>query len=410
MNIVLVTPFLPVPAMTHAGGQDVWQTLAGLRARGHRLHVIAYERGEAPEQRAALGAVVDSLATVRPAYRWREKMARLVRGGWRQPRQLGQHTHRLVREQIAARCCAEAVDVVHLAWTEMGRYADAVPPGVGALLRTYDAEYVVRPREVRLLRPGPVRWRVARRARRLVRIEARAVVQVDVVVAASAFDQRALGRLVEVDRVRVVAPWFDGADLMSVSPATRQPGRLVYVGALDRAANQAAVRWLLARVWPRIRRDDPDAQLHIVGVHPPRWLLRRAAGDARLHVPGFAADLCAEWAAADVALLPAPVGGGLVTKVALALAAGRPVVTTTGGNMGLAAPPGEALLVADDLAAFAAGVLRLRRDAALWQQLATAGRAMVAPLLDWSAQLDRLELAYDAARHRAKERATWSLP
>jgi glycosyltransferase involved in cell wall biosynthesis len=57
-----------------------------------------------------------------------------------------------------------------------------------------------------------------------------------------------------------------------------------------------------------------------------------------------------------------------------ALAHGLPVVATTCAVEGMFLQDGHDVLVADDADAFAAAVLRLHEDAALWEQLALGGQ------------------------------------
>ena len=395
MNVLIVSPWLPHPAIPHAGGQHLWQVVAGLRARGHRLAVICFGRGEPTSQVGALAARCDSLTVLTPAYTWGHKLDNLRRGGWRHPLQLGRRTQRALRSALPAVCRDHHIDVVHLAWTEMGRYLDAVPSGVGTVLATFDAEYIVRPRELALL---PWGWARIGAARRVIRIEQGAVPRADVVLARSAADRIALARLAPAARIHVVPPWIGLDALLAVPPDAAVPGRCVFVGALDRVANQAAARWLLDRVWPRVQAAHPGAELWIVGAYPPRWLTRRAARDPRINVPGYVPDLAAVWAACDVALCPSLIGGGVVTKVAQAMAAGRPVVTTSHGGEGIAAPA-SALRVADDPGDYAGAVLVLLRDRVVWRQVAGAGRQHVRAAFDWSASLDALEAAYRVTCH-----------
>ena len=395
MEVLIVSPWLPHPGIRHAGGQHLFHTVRALAERGHRLHLLCYGRGESQAEQSALAAHCASLTVLHPAYGWRQKFAGLLRDGWRQPWLLGHRTHHAARAHIRALCTAHPVDVVHLAWTEMGRYLDAVPANVGRVLGTLDVEYRVRPCEV----AGWARIQAGWRAQRLIAIERHAVPRADVVLACSPADRDALAHLGPAEPAHVVAPWFE--PLPTQPSDAIVPGRLTFLGALDRQANRAATRWLLESVWPLVRAADPVATLHIVGANPPDNLRRAAARDPRLTVPGFVPDLAQIWAATDVAVAPSLVGGGLLIKVAQPMSAGRPVVTTSPGNEGVGALPGHAVEVADDAQAFAAAVLRLRRDRAHWARIAAGGRDHVAVALDWATSLDALEAAY----HRAHERA-----
>ena len=396
MRILIVSPWLPHPDIAHGGGQHLYHTIRSLAERDHALHVLCYGRDESEAQVRALAMHCRLLHVVTPSYTWRQKAARLRNGGWRRPWTLGRRTHTEVRALIRDTCREQRIDVVHFAWTEMGRYLDTVPRHVGTVLGTLDVEYLVRPREVRLYHVGR-RWRAALKARRLIRAERCYLNRADVTLACSAADRGHLARLEDASRIRVVRPWMDVAAMRAVGPDGIVPGRLTFMGAMDRVANMAAAHFLVQGVWPRVRAAYPGATLRIVGANPPQSLRRQAEGDPRLTVTGLVPDLAAEWAATDVAVSPSIVGGGLVIKVAQPMAAGRPVVTTTLGNEGIAAPVGVAVEVADDAQSFVAAVLRLLSDRDWWARLAAAGRRHVLAALDWCVSIESLEAAYAAA-------------
>jgi glycosyltransferase involved in cell wall biosynthesis len=273
----------------------------------------------------------------------------------------------------------------------MGRYLDAVPETVATILATQDVEHQVRPREVAWLQPGVERWRVRRRARRLTRVEPRYVRQADAVLAVSAADATALARLRGGDGVYVIPPWLDTAKLRAITPESVVPGRLTFMGALDRVANRAAAHFLLDEVWPRVRAARAGTTLWLVGANPSERLRRRAHDDPRLEVTGWVPDLAAVWAATDVALAPSIVGGGCLLKIIQPMAAGRPVVTTPLGT------PQETAVVADGANAFATAVTALLDDRERWQRLATAGRRYVLREMDWERSMDKLETVYATA-------------
>jgi hypothetical protein len=151
-----------------------------------------------------------------------------------------------MRDRIRAICHANGIDVVHCAWTETGRYLDAVPDGIGTILGTQDVESRVRPRELALYPPGRARWWAGRHARYLITHEPRWVRQAGVTLVCSAADRDHLVALgASPDRVWVVPPWIDGEAMSAISPASIVPGLLVFMGALDRIANVAAARFLI---------------------------------------------------------------------------------------------------------------------------------------------------------------------
>ncbi|MNN73262.1 hypothetical protein D3C81_1893650 [compost metagenome] len=79
-----------------------------------------------------------------------------------------------------------------------------------------------------------------------------------------------------------------------------------------------------------------------------------------------------------VAVAPLRFGAGVKGKVNLSMAHGQPLVATSCAVEGMHLRDGEDVLVADDATAFAAAVVRLYEDEALWSQLSANGLANVA--------------------------------
>ena len=112
------------------------------------------------------------------------------------------------------------------------------------------------------------------------------------------------------------------------------PGRLpdrpraVFTGKLSYHANQAAAQWLLEEIWPLVRREMPAAELTIAGADPPAWL-RETASRQGAKLIANPPDMDDVIRAARVAVAPIVYSVGIQNKVLEAMAAGRPVVTTT---------------------------------------------------------------------------------
>lgn len=400
MKILIVSPWLPHAESLHAGGQSLYQTIRWLANR-HEVHLLCYGRSETPEQIKSTAGMCASIKILYPAHTWPEKFTHFQQGGWRRPWRLGRQTHLEAQAHIHQ----QKVDVVHFAWTEMGRYLDAVPAGVATVLATQDVEARVRPRELDLYPPGRAKRQAAQRAQTLIDIEKRSVPHADVTLACSAHDQDYFLRWLDKERIFVVPPWMDIENAQKITAEMALPGRLVFIGAMDRIANVAAAQWLIERVWPHIRAQCPHAHLRIVGANPPGSLLHRGELDSRLTITGKVPTITDEWAYADVAVCPSLIGGGLLVKVAGAMAAGRPVVTTTYGSEGVGVCPGLKLEVHDDPAQFAETVINLLSDRDRWHQIAAAEREHALKSFDWHTAMTRLEQAYQVAKSHAKNRA-----
>jgi glycosyltransferase involved in cell wall biosynthesis len=137
----------------------------------------------------------------------------------------------------------------------------------------------------------------------------------------------------------------------------RKPA-ILFVGNFSHDPNLDGILWFANGIWPEIRRRVANAELLIVGSHPPPEVnaLGKMPG---VTLTGFVPDTAPYLDRAAVSVAPLRFGAGMKGKVCEAIAAGMPVVTTTVGVQGLAAVSGKHLLVADDPLEFAGHVVGL---------------------------------------------------
>jgi glycosyltransferase involved in cell wall biosynthesis len=198
-------------------------------------------------------------------------------------------------------------------------------------------------------------------------------------------------------RVRCV-PIPAGLDFDGRAFAVR-PGSILFLASFrHHHTNVDAALWLAHEIFPRVRADVPEARLVLAGYGPPDALHALAAADPAIEVPGFVDDLERCYREAAVFAAPILTGGGIIVKILDALAAGRPVVTTTYGNEGVGAVPGRDLLVADEPADFAAAVVELLRDPLRAATLGENGRAFVQANYSPAALFNQLEQVYQEVR------------
>jgi glycosyl transferase family 1 len=161
---------------------------------------------------------------------------------------------------------------------------------------------------------------------------------------------------------------------MSVSPqptapSATIPGRCIYV-ASDLHENLFAVMWLLKYVWPLVVKANKSASLAICGSICDQL---RAIGDSgnawlgslenlNVILEGRKDDLRPCYAAAEIALVPHWMMGGIKIKHIEALANGLAVVCTPAGADGLPEAVNHSALVAEMPPEFADHIIRLTRN------------------------------------------------
>jgi glycosyltransferase involved in cell wall biosynthesis len=187
-------------------------------------------------------------------------------------------------------------------------------------------------------------------------------------------------------------------EVAGIQPTQRQPNAqgMLSMATMYWPPNIDGVLWFAHEVLPLIRRDEPDAPFYIIGARPPAEV-QTLTRDSTIEVTGYVDDPTPYLQSSALMVVPLRAGGGMRVKILEALARGIPVVSTTIGAEGIDVTPDEHLLIADDPADFAAAVVRLLRDRALADQLATNGRRHAIARYDWRAVCPAIEPVYRQA-------------
>lgn len=190
-------------------------------------------------------------------------------------------------------------------------------------------------------------------------------------------------------------------DTMQLKPTTRQPGSLniLTLGTLHYMPNADGIRWFLNEIFPRVRRELPNATLTIIGKNPPADFLQAAQQEPdTIQVTGYVEDLTPYFERAALMVVPVRAGSGMRVRILEAFSRAMPVVTTTVGLEGIEARPGEDVLVADTPSDFAAQVVCLARDTQLQERLANNGRSLAVKKYDWQVALRLMNSLYQGAK------------
>ena len=230
--------------------------------------------------------------------------------------------------------------------------------------------------------------------RRMLRFERRALGRFDGVLAVSDTDRATLSRLYpEAIRAPIhVVP--TGVDTRFFTPAVGPvtSRRLVFTGSMDWLPNEDAMLFFCRDILPRIRAEEPEVTLSIVG-RAPTPAVARLAQEPGITVTGRVDDVRPHISDSAVYVVPLRIGGGTRLKIFEAMAMGKAVVSTAIGAEGLPVRDGEHLLLADEPVAFASAVVRVLRDADSRRRLESAARALVVEQYDWSAVAHDLDRA-----------------
>lgn len=204
-------------------------------------------------------------------------------------------------------------------------------------------------------------------------------------------------------KIRVIAPTarvvvYPNALPRVDLPQSRELPRVVFSANFEYHPNIDAVRWLVAEIWPEVRKRTPELRLRLVGRNERfiRHLLPQ--GDSGIEVTGPVEDALAEIAQACVVVAPLRAGSGTRVKILEAWAAGKCVVATSVAAEGLAARDGVNIAIEDDPPAFAARVSRLASDHAERAGLGAGGRRAFEDNYSWETVWENLEIDLQLTR------------
>jgi len=209
---------------------------------------------------------------------------------------------------------------------------------------------------------GPLGWVYRREGRLLSKLERRLAGSMDWSLFVSENERAEFlrsapdlsGRVLAVEN-GVDADYFRPRDAYP-DPYPRGARPIVFTGAMDYAPNIEAVGWFAAEVFPRVRREIPDASFWIVGLNPAPAVLALARQEG-VGVTGRVPDVRPYLQHAALAIAPIRVARGVQNKVLEALAMGKPVVASPAAATGIHPGARTGLFEAGDPEVFAARVV-----------------------------------------------------
>lgn len=220
---------------------------------------------------------------------------------------------------------------------------------------------------------------------RMIAFEAKACRRFDRVVAVSKVDAAHFERAYGATDVEAVPTGVDTEYFRSFDPAARRPGSLVFVGSMDWAPNEDAIRYFVSEVLPAVRARVPGVTLTVVGRDPGPGIRALAVGHPGVTVTGTVPDVRPFLASAAAMVVPLRVGGGTRLKIFEAMATETPVVSTSIGAEGLPLTPGEHVLIGDSPDELARATIRVLEEPDLAARMAAASAALVRSQFGWDA-------------------------
>lgn len=152
-------------------------------------------------------------------------------------------------------------------------------------------------------------------------------------------------------------------------PEYKNRKHFVTIGNFRHEPNWNSVLYLKEVIWPLIRKELPETELHIYGAYPPPKATQLHNPKEGFHIKGWAENAKEIMSQARVCLAPLQFGAGIKGKLAEAMLCGTPSITTTIGAEGMLDEESDWNgFVIDDPSKFAKAAVRLYNTENLWQQ------------------------------------------
>lgn len=147
-------------------------------------------------------------------------------------------------------------------------------------------------------------------------------------------------------------PLFISEGLKGDNPPFEERRHLMMIGNGHHRPNNDAVHFVYHEIWPELRMNLPDAELHIYGAYLPKSITKLHDPGGRFFIKGRAENVHITLGGYRILLAPLRFGAGIKGKLLDAVQSGTPSVTTTIGAEGIASPkdwPGYCGIEASEL-------------------------------------------------------------
>ena len=280
MDVVIVDPDLSYPATS---GKRLRTLNLMLRlAKRHRITYIARSDGDRQLRRQAtefLGdhgiepILVDRVVPPKSGALFYARLAANLLSP--HPYSVASHDSRAMGRAIAARAASHPGDVWQFEWLPSVS-ALAGYPQIPKVLNAHNVDSLI---WQRYFETEPSAWKrryMKHQWRKFQRLERLLLPKLAAVAAVSKDDADVMRRQFGLQQVSVVDNGIDRA-YFEHAQGTRDPRRILFLGALDYRPNQDAVARLLDHIFPRVLAGEPSARLCLVGRSPAGNLVRRVA-------------------------------------------------------------------------------------------------------------------------------------
>ncbi|AXT53116.1 glycosyltransferase [Aquimarina sp. BL5] len=191
-------------------------------------------------------------------------------------------------------------------------------------------------------------------------------------------------------------------------PVFSKRNHFTTIGNFRHEPNWNSILYLKETIWPLIRKQLPETELHIYGAYPPPKATQLHNPKQGFHIKGWAKNAQEVIKQARVCLAPLRFGAGIKGKLAEAMLCGTPSITTTIGAEGMLGEDSDWNgFIKDTPEEFANAAIKLYNNQNIWHQAQQNGIEIINTLFQKDRHTNQLiqcisNLQNNLKEHRSK--------
>jgi O-antigen biosynthesis protein len=166
-------------------------------------------------------------------------------------------------------------------------------------------------------------------------------------------------------------------DTISNWPAFESRNNFITIGNFLHEPNWNAVQYLKEDIWPLIRKQLPEAELHVYGAYPSQKVQELHQPKQGFFIKGRAEDAATVVKQARVCLAPLRFGAGIKGKLVEAMLCGTPSVTTDIGAEGMRGNLEWSGIIANTAEDIASAAVELHNNKITWLKAQENGKKII---------------------------------
>ena len=159
------------------------------------------------------------------------------------------------------------------------------------------------------------------------------------------------------------------ADIKKHWPTFENRSHFITIGNFRHEPNWNSVLYLKETIWPLIKKQLPEAEIHIYGAYPPPKATQLQNQQQGFHIKGWTKNAQKVMRNARICLAPLRFGAGIKGKLAEAMQCGTPSITTSIGAEGMLDKESNWNgFIEDEPTLFATAAVTLYTNQNIWEQ------------------------------------------